>query len=321
MWSKWEQTQPIASRIIANSLKRNRLSHAILLQGQTVAVQLEFALFIIQAKLCTSESHSRPCGYCATCQRILHNTHPDVLRIEPDGSTIKKEQIQQLQHELTQTSFETEQQFYVLIGAELMTPQAANSLLKFLEEPTGNQTAFLLVENQAKVLPTILSRVQIVQLLPPDQKQRRQVLLQQGIDETLIFYANALSSEYAKIKQLVHDNEFQQLIADLLKYVEQLESEQYGPLIAQIGLEKWFSKRQRALEIIQLLVATYEGVIHHGEWKVTICEQLREQLTRHQAQQRIQQLLQLERNIRGNALLSLALTGYHLELMKGSGKR
>lgn len=317
MWTKWQQTQPIATRILQNSLAKERLAHALLFHGQPLATQLELARTVIQAKLC--QNPNKPCGQCSTCQRIMKGNHPDVITIEADGASIKKEQVQQLQHDLAQTSFETDEQFYILVAAELMTTQAANSLLKFLEEPSGKQTAFLLVSNPTKVLPTILSRVQIIQLLPPNQQQRITEMVQQGLDEKLAFYANVLTADYEQLYQLVGDEQFRQMVKDLELYLEQLEIQGQSPLIAQITLEKWCSKRQQALEVIALLVAVYEHVLHQRQQpQLPVSQTMQQQLSRQQCQQRLQQLVKLEKNLRANALVALALTTYHIALTNGS---
>ncbi|MGL5915787.1 MAG: hypothetical protein ACRCZG_05960 [Culicoidibacterales bacterium] len=319
MVNKWEQTQPIASRILMNSLAKQRLSHAILFHGQPLAIQLEFARFVIQAKLCREKNQNQPCGHCSTCNRIMHGMHPDIILIEPDGASVKKEQVQQLQRDLSQTSFETGEQFYIIVSAELMTIQAANSLLKFLEEPTGQQIAFLLVSNPTKLLTTILSRVQVIQLLPPNQQQRMTALVTQGMNEQYAFYASVLTADYERLQQLVQDEQFQQLVHDVEAYVEQLELQGQSPLIAQIKLEKWFAKRQQALEVVQLLIAIYEQLYHHKQANLgTIGRKLETVIDRQVYQNRLKQLLKLERNLRANALLALALTAYHIALINGS---
>lgn len=319
MWNKWQQTQPIASRILRNSLAKERLAHAMLFHGQPLAIQLELARTVIQAKLCQATMLERPCGQCSACQRVMSGNHPDVITIEADGASIKKEQVQQLQHDLSQTSFETGEQFYILVAAELMTTQAANSLLKFLEEPTGKQTAFLLVSNPTKVLPTILSRVQIIQLLPPNQQQRLTQMVHNGLDEQLAFYANVLTADYERLYEYVNDEQFRQMVKDLELYLEQLEVQGQSPLIAQITLEKWCGKRQQALEVIALLVAVYEHAFHQRQQPhLNISQKLQQQLNRQQCQQRLQQLVKLEQNLRANALVALALTTYHIALVNGS---
>lgn len=323
MWSKWEQTQPIATRIIRNSLAKDRLAHAMMFHGQPLAIQLDFVKTFISAKICQQGTfEQRPCGTCSSCTRVANGTHPDVILITPDGASIKKEQIKTLQHDLSQTSFEGEEQFYIIVNAELMSVSAANSLLKFLEEPSGKQTALLLVQNPNKMLATIISRVQNIQFLPPNTQQKISGLVNQGADENLAFYVSVLNADSERVQALIQDEAFHLLVKDIETYFEQLEMQQESPLIAQIMLEKHFSKRQQALEVIQLLVAVYEHIFHRQQQpRLALSTKLQPHLSVQVCQHRLQALLLLEKQIRANTLLSLALTGYHITLMNGSEKQ
>ncbi|MFX3864258.1 DNA polymerase III subunit delta', partial [Streptococcus suis] len=88
--------------------------------------------------------------------------HPDVHWIEPDGQSIKKGQIEALQEEFSKTGVESNQKLYIIRHADKMTNNAANSLLKFLEEPHRGTTAVLLTEQYHRMLPTIISRCQVL---------------------------------------------------------------------------------------------------------------------------------------------------------------
>ena len=74
----------------------------------------------------------KPCEECTNCRRINHGNHPDIHVVEPDGMSIKKGQIQLLQEEFAKTGVESRQKLYMIIHADRMTVNAANSLLKFL---------------------------------------------------------------------------------------------------------------------------------------------------------------------------------------------
>ncbi|MFG5456460.1 DNA polymerase III subunit delta', partial [Enterococcus faecalis] len=77
-----------------------------------------------------------PCESCRNCQRIESGNHPDVHVVHPDGLSIKKGQIQALQEEFSKTGLESHKKLYIISHADQMTVNAANSLLKFLEEPS-----------------------------------------------------------------------------------------------------------------------------------------------------------------------------------------
>src|SRR5690625_2225660 len=100
----------------------------------------------------------------------MSGNHPDVHWIEPEGRTIRNEQIDLLRKEFVYTGLETSKKMYIISGAEALTVNAANRILKFLEEPDMETTAILLTDNGQSIIPTIRSRCQIIDLKPLDQR-------------------------------------------------------------------------------------------------------------------------------------------------------
>lgn len=146
-------------------IKQNELSHSYLFSGEEGVGKLSLALFITMRMFCQNlTSESMPCGECDECRRITDLQHPDVIVIKPDGLSIKVDQIRYLKSEFSKSGLEGNQKFFIICDAEKMTTGAANSLLKFIEEPMGNVVSFLLTTNRNLILPTIISRTQIVEL-------------------------------------------------------------------------------------------------------------------------------------------------------------
>ncbi len=102
-----------------------------------------------------------PCGKCNNCQRIQSQEHPDVVEIEPDGQSIKVDQIRRLQTEFSRSGYESRKKVFFIQEAEKMNASAANSLLKFLEEPPGDFLSDFRNGIVGRILPTIQSRCQI----------------------------------------------------------------------------------------------------------------------------------------------------------------
>src|SRR5699024_4175792 len=103
---------------------------------------------------------------CPVCQRVDSGNHPDVHWIEPDGNSIKNDQIKLLRKEFAYTGYESARKVYIISAAETLTVNAANRILKFLEEPDVETTAILLTHNVQGILPTIQSRCQLIDLRP-----------------------------------------------------------------------------------------------------------------------------------------------------------
>ncbi len=151
---------------IRQSLAADRLAHAYLLVGDPRASAGQFAEAILTLLYCSAASQ-RPCGICKSCRRIAQHSHPDMLWIEPQqrSRSIQKEQIQQVQQHISQTSLEGGWKTVVLVHAERLSDIAANKLLKTIEEPPPRCLFLLLSGNPEFLLPTITSRCQRIALL------------------------------------------------------------------------------------------------------------------------------------------------------------
>ena len=142
-----------------------KVSHAYLFSGPPGSGRMAMADAFAKALFCT-EGGDDACGQCLECRKFDHGNQPDLHIVEPEGSSIKIDQIRELQRELSYKNIGSERKMYIMERAETMTLQAANSLLKFLEEPQSPVVAILLTENGQAVLPTIRSRTQWVPFMP-----------------------------------------------------------------------------------------------------------------------------------------------------------
>lgn len=148
----------------------NRLPHALLCSGPAGLGKRQFAEHFVQALLCTAPTREGfPCGLCRTCRLFLAGNHPDYLRVEPteEGKPIKVDQIRELVAFLGYTSQLGGYKIALLNPAERMNLNAANSLLKTLEEPPGNSLLVLLSTAPARLPATIRSRCQQLLFQPP----------------------------------------------------------------------------------------------------------------------------------------------------------
>jgi DNA polymerase-3 subunit delta' len=160
-----EKNQPLVYKTFTNAVATNRVSHAYLLSGEAGAPLKETALFLAQSLLC-DKPNPLACESCRTCLRIEHGNYADFLLLDGENGTIKKDEIQDIVGNFTRTPLESKGiMIYIINLAENMTPEAINSLLKFLEEPTKNTYAILTTENEARVLPTIVSRCETIRMV------------------------------------------------------------------------------------------------------------------------------------------------------------
>lgn len=165
-WQELGEIQPLATKIMTNSIEKNRISHAYVIQGARGTGKKSLAKLLAKTLFCVSMNDLEPCQSCPACKRIDSGNHPDVHWVEPEGNSIKNDQIKLLRQEFAYTGYESAKKVYIISAAETLTVNAANRILKFLEEPEVETTAILLTDNVQGILSTIQSRCQIIDLKP-----------------------------------------------------------------------------------------------------------------------------------------------------------
>lgn len=165
-----KEHQPIVYKTFLNSLESDTLSHAYLLVGNPGTPLYDVAIFLAKSILC-DDPHPLACENCITCLRVDSNNYPDVIKIDGSKATVKKGDVLNIENRFEKTAFESKGiMIYIINLVENMTTDAVNSMLKFLEEPESKVYAFLTTNNENNVLPTILSRCQILHLKTIDRK-------------------------------------------------------------------------------------------------------------------------------------------------------
>lgn len=196
----------IVRQELLHAIDQNRMTHAYLFSGSTLSHQKEVVSFMIKALLCENrQEKALPCEGCAICQKINHQHFVDWITIQPDGQTIKVDQIRDLKRELAHSGVESAEKFATIEAADLMTHSASNSLLKLLEEPENNRYIFLLANQLTKILPTIQSRCQLIYLQNPSKESIVKQLVEEGFHETLVRYLLQLNRDLSTIRGWAND--------------------------------------------------------------------------------------------------------------------
>lgn len=175
--------QSINYQTFKNALSTGRLSHAYLLSGSSGMPLKESALFFAKSLICDNPT-DLACNSCITCLRVDEGNYPDVIVIDGAENKIKKGDVERIMNNFDKTALESKGvMIYILHLIETMTPIAVNSLLKFLEEPGKNIYAFLTTENESKILPTILSRTQILRFRSTPKQDIINDALEAGVSQ------------------------------------------------------------------------------------------------------------------------------------------
>jgi DNA polymerase III subunit delta' len=171
--------------LFESSIKSNAISHAYLILGPEHVGKTTMVIDVAMALNC--EAKTRPCGECISCKKILKNMHPDIFEISLESiktseqktkKEIGIEEIRRLQQLANLTPYEGKYKVFIINGADLLSNEASNCLLKTLEEPSPNIIIFLLASDETNLLPTIVSRCQKIQLQPLSIKETQNVLVE-----------------------------------------------------------------------------------------------------------------------------------------------
>ena len=172
--------------MLRRTLLAQQVRHAYLLAGPQRIGKTLLARRFAQTLLCTGGpdariSPSEPCNACLACRKVLHYNHPDVhmLSRAPDKQFILIEQIRSLQSDTARRTLEGRRNIFIIQNAHEMNLQAANCLLKTLEEPEPDVVLILTAPDAGLMLPTILSRVQQIPMQLLTTTQIKLALMQQ----------------------------------------------------------------------------------------------------------------------------------------------
>ena len=150
--------------LLQHALRNGRQAHSFLLVGPEEIGKTTLATELTAALNCIGDDP--PCQECLPCRKSLGGTHPDVTRVEPQNGKIKIDQIRQLQRQVSLSPYEGRTRVCLITDLHLATTEAANALLKTLEEPPPRVVLVLTATDIGLLLPTVVSRCQVLSLRP-----------------------------------------------------------------------------------------------------------------------------------------------------------
>ncbi|KOY71515.1 DNA polymerase III subunit delta' [Apilactobacillus kunkeei] len=244
-------------------VNNHELSHSYLFNGEEGVGKLSLALFITMRMFCKNVSDdSMPCGHCDECRRIAEQQHPDVVIIKPDGLSIKVDQIRYLKSEFSKSGLEGNQKFFIVCDAEKMTTGAANSLLKFIEEPGANIVSFLLTTNKNLILPTIISRTQVVDLNPLNTKAFNEELANLGVIPSQFKIIKRLTNQMSTVQAWQEDEWLTKIISAISQWFSMLvQRDKTSFVLVQSNIMPLVSDNSKRQVVIDMLLSIFEDVL------------------------------------------------------------
>ncbi|TXC84986.1 DNA polymerase III subunit delta' [Metabacillus litoralis] len=326
-WQELATYQPRVIKLLANSIEKERLAHAYLFEGKKGTGKKDVGILLAKSFLCEDLQDYEPCQNCKNCKRIDSGNHPDVHIIEPDGLSIKKGQIQELQEEFSKSGVESSKKLYMIVHADKMTVNAANSLLKFLEEPNANTIAILLTEQYHKMLNTILSRCQLLSFHPLQPKVLQETLKESGVSPNIAALVSQLTNDTDAAFELSKDDWFAQARTKVIKLYEVLVNRKgQAPLYIHTEWMSHFNDKEKQDTGLDLLLYLYKDIlsVQVGNDEQVIFQDLMQlvkqhalQMTQRSVTEKITSILEAKKRLHANVNPQLLMEQLVLTLQEG----
>ncbi len=255
MLDDFKNEQPIVYKVLTNSLKKNKYSHAYLFELNGYPKGLDMALAFAKFLLCPhGYTNNKYCDNCSQCHNIDSNNFLEIKIIEADGQWIKKEQLEDLQRQFMTKSLIGNKKIYIIKEAERLNVSAANSLLKFLEEPPEGIIAILLTNNMYQLLNTIISRCQILTL--------KKYISNQKIETSLERIGKYLYSDETSYNAFVN-GEGLSFIDKIIEYAQFVDKNKYQAIIYKNkNFIELFNDRKKIDIAFNLLMLYYKDILN-----------------------------------------------------------
>ncbi len=264
--------QAHAVMLLRTAVRSGRTSHAYLFVGPAGVGRFDAARAFAQLLNCEQPDGGDACGQCRSCRHIAAGQHPDVrvvdvergLLLDPEDKTktaIGIEQVRALRHEVNFAPLEGRYKVYVLAGADRMQAEAANSLLKVLEEPPPQVVIILIAETTVPMLPTVVSRCQLVRFsLVPGPAIEHALIQRLGMDPGRARFIAALAGgQLGRAMTWAQSAEALEWRDEVLDLLDRLETA--DPLARMDAAEAFSKEKDRVIDLLDAALFWYRDVL------------------------------------------------------------
>lgn len=251
-----QENQPKFYNLIKNEFIQNKIPHAFLLVGNNTKVPLNY---LAMSLIC---DETLACEKCNDCRKVLENKYGDIIRYDGKETSIKKGDIEYIQDTFKKSSLEGKAKIYIIENIESATKEAMNTLLKMLEEPTSGIYAIFSTNNISRVLPTILSRCQVIDIKADSKEVIYKALIKSNIPEEAAKILTYLSASEEEAKNL-YDERFEYMQTEIINFIEDLYTKRMNLIInVQTNLLKNYKERDDIKLFLNMLVLAMKDLFH-----------------------------------------------------------
>lgn len=241
---------------VVASAQRQRLAHAYYMQHEPTLGSEQFLQTMANFLLC-QRPQKQACGQCKSCLLVKAGSHPDLWQVDAtEDSSIGIDQVRSLQQKLTKTANQGGARVAIIRPADKLTEQAANAILKVLEEPPENMYWLVAVNQPEHLLPTLRSRMQWLNLQLPERQQS-----EERLEQAASLLATLQQHALPPVMKTKEDAQqwldiTEQLLLDLLKQAQQVAQQQYyftglADPYRQLAQQRHLNQQQLQLAVVQ----------------------------------------------------------------------
>jgi DNA polymerase III subunit delta' len=286
--------------MLLNQIKNNKTYHAYLFEIADSKSRMTTAINFAKMLFCKEKNIEKlNCDKCDICNIIDNNNYSELKIIEPEGLIIKKEQIVDLKADFNKLAVNNNKKVYIINNCEKLNNNAANSLLKFLEEPEDGIIAILLTNNIYQVLKTITSRCQIIKMNNIFKEERM-----------LNKISNLLVLDQLNNNDFLSDERLSKTIDMIFKFLNYLEKNQQRTIVEIDNL--WNNNiltKEELVACYDIMILIYKDVLNYMiNIKINVFDEYKNEIdklsvfnTKEKVIEKIKILLYLKDKIKYNA--------------------
>ena len=318
MLKEYKNIEPLVYGQMKKILKKE-LNHAYIFNMNDNIYSEQMVLSFVKNVMCKEHDTEEEYKTCPICKRIDEGNYLELKLIKPDGLWIKKDQLDELQHDFSTKSLESDKRIYIIYEAEKLNKNSANSLLKFLEEPKDGIIAILLTNNINLVMDTIVSRCQLMTF---NKNKVEDYISFNKIEKNKTL--NKIAFSIFRIDDPKNISEEVKLFLDnCIKFIKNYEDTGYSSIITvKSYISDYMEDKIKLINFFNFLIMFYRDILGYKinkktiyfEDYTTLIKKISENNTINKIENKIDVILKMEKVVKNNANTNLLIDKMILDM-------
>lgn len=258
---KLKKYQPNSCNLFFNALKNNKFFHAYLLVGKKGSSLGTYAKYLAKSLLCENDVFA--CENCNTCLRVEEETYGDFLKFDARIDSLKIDDIKNKIEDLFSRSASEKRgiKVYIIENIEYLNSKMANALLKFIEEPPQDTYAIFTSENEGRILPTILSRLEIIRFKDIDKEIFVNKAKEEGIINEDFYLLSYLYNDYDEIILNLTNQTYLKTKEILIEFLKRISKKEESHFFIEKEIIPSLNTKEKIYIFYDLLIAFFNEAL------------------------------------------------------------